>query len=128
MTFLLDTHLLLWAAGEPGRLSPEIRGLLDSAVNHLAFSSASIWEIQIKLALGRPDFQLDPRALRKGLLTNGYREVPVTGEHALELSHLPTRHRDPFDRMLVCQARVEGFTLLTSDDFLASYGPPVRRV
>lgn len=128
MTLLLDTHLLLWAAGDPGRLSSEARALLECREHHLAFSSASIWEIQTKLGLGREDFQVDARALRRGLIANGYREVPVTSEHALELERIPTLHRDPFDRILVCQARVESCTLLTSDQAVAAYGRPVRRI
>jgi PIN domain nuclease of toxin-antitoxin system len=128
LTFLLDTHVLLWAAGEPERLSPAAVELLSNGRHELAFSSASLWEIQIKLGLGRADFQVDPRALRRGLFANGYREIPVTGEHALELAHLPALHRDPFDRILICQARVEGCALLTLDDLVVSYGAPVRRV
>lgn len=128
MTLLLDTHLLLWAAGDPGRLSSEARALLERGDAILAFSSASIWEIQIKLGLGREDFQVDVRALRRGLIANGYREIQVASEHALELERIPPLHRDPFDRILVCQARVESCTLLTSDEAVASYGPPVRRV
>jgi PIN domain nuclease of toxin-antitoxin system len=126
MTFLLDTHLLLWAAGNPDRLSPAARDVLSDEENELTFSAASLWEIAIKLGLGRRDFQVDPRRLRRGLLANGYREVPVTGEHALELERLNLNHRDPFDRILICQARVEGSVLLTSDETVASYGAPVR--
>ncbi|MBI4702089.1 MAG: type II toxin-antitoxin system VapC family toxin [Deltaproteobacteria bacterium] len=128
MILLLDTHLLLWAAGDPGRLSTEARTLLSDPANELTFSAASIWEVAIKLGLGRDDFQVDPRLLRRGLLANGYREVPVTGEHAIELDHLATHYRDPFDRILICQARVEGSTLLTTDGAVAKYGAPVRRV
>ena len=113
MILLLDTHLLLWAAGTPGRLSAEARALLLDRENELTFSAASIWEVAIKLGLGRDDFQVDPRLLRRGLLANGYREVPVTGDHATELGRLERHHRDPFDRILICQARVEGSTLLT---------------
>lgn len=128
MNLLLDTHLLLWAAGDAGRLSGESRALLDDPGNTLWFSAASLWEVNIKLGLGRADFQVDPRLLRRGLIANGYRELSVTGEHANELAHLPMLHRDPFDRMLVCQARVEGFPLLTADRTVAAYGEPVRLV
>ena len=128
MTLLLDTHLLLWAAAHPGKLSTEAVSLISNRDHELTFSSASIWEVQIKLQLGRPDFQVDPRLLRRGLLANGYREVAVTGRHALELAHLPDHHRDPFDRILVCQARIEGSTLLTSDTQVARYGAPVQWV
>ncbi len=128
MRLLVDTHLLLWASGQPERLSPLARALLSDPAHELTYSSASLWEINIKLGLGRSDFHVDPRLLRRGLLANGYREVAVTGEHTLELEVLPLHHRDPFDRMLLCQARVEGSTLLTSDATLGLYGEPVRLV
>lgn len=128
MRLLLDTHLLLWAAGKEERLSAEARVLLMEPANELTFSAASLWEIMIKLGLGRADFQVDPRLLRRRLLANGYEEVPVTSEHALELERLGSHHRDPFDRMLIAQARVEGSTLLTSDTTMAVYGDPVRWV
>jgi PIN domain nuclease of toxin-antitoxin system len=128
MTLLVDTHLLIWAAAMPDRLSPEARTLLTDPDHDLVFSAASLWEISIKLGLGRDDFRVDPRLLRRGLIANGYRELPVTGAHPLELERLPAHHRDPFDRILVCQARVEGITLLTSDETVARYGPPVRLV
>ncbi len=127
MKLLLDTHLILWAAGDPSRLSSGARTLLADPGSELHFSSASLWEIVIKLGLGRPDFQVDVRALRRGLAANGYREVPVTSEHALELERLPGHHRDPFDRILLCQARIEGLTLLSADADLVAYGAPVRR-
>ena len=128
MILLLDTHLVLWAAGMPDRLSDEARELIDDATNALCFSAASLWEIAIESALGRADFLVDPALLRRGLRLNGWEEIPVTGEHALELVRLPPLHRDPFDRILLCQARVQGTTLLTSDAKLASYGAPARLV
>lgn len=72
MKILLDTHLLLWAAGEPNRLSQAAHGLLDDPENELLFSVASLWEVAIKRSLGRHDFQADTRLLRRGLLDNGY--------------------------------------------------------
>jgi len=84
--------------------------------------------VSIKASSGRADFVVDPRQLRRGLLANGYSEIPVTGEHALELSNLATHHRDQFDRILLCQARVEGLVLLTSDAVLAAYGAPAKLV
>lgn len=128
MILLLDTHLLLWAVSEPDRLSREARSLLEDLENQLAFSVASLWEIAIKRGLGRPDFQVDPRLLRRGLTDNGYRELAITAEHALQIDSLPPIHRDPFDRMLVAQATVEGIALLTSDDVVARYPGPVRRL
>ncbi|MGA9796587.1 MAG: type II toxin-antitoxin system VapC family toxin [Rhizomicrobium sp.] len=128
MRLLLDTHLLLWAAGDPDRLSGEARALIGSAQNELLFSVASIWEIAIKRGLDRDDFQVEPRALRQGLLNNGYGDLAITGEHAVALDILPHIHKDPFDRLLVAQALVEGIVLLTSDQKLFAYGGPVRKV
>jgi PIN domain nuclease of toxin-antitoxin system len=125
---LLDTHLLLWAAGTPERLSAKAHALLQDTGNELAFSTASLWEIEIKRGLGRPDFSVDPRRLRQGLLANRYREVPVTGEHAIALGRLPPLHKDPFDRILVAQAEVEGLHLLTSDRLVGQYGGAVQLV
>ena len=128
MKFLLDTHLLLWAAGSPRRLSAQARKLLGDTDHQLFFSSASLWEIAIKRGLGRDDFQVEPGLLRRGLLDNGYQELPISGVHALAIEALPSIHRDPFDRMLVSQALTEGFTLLTSDPAVARYPGPIRLV
>jgi PIN domain nuclease of toxin-antitoxin system len=126
--FLLDTHLLLWAAGPIERLSSEARALIDDLDNEVVFSTGSIWEVAIKYSRGRADFQVDPQILRRGLLDNLYRELPVTGEHAVAVASLPPLHKDPFDRILVAQSVVEGITLLTTDPLVAQYPAPVRRV
>ncbi|MEO8461237.1 MAG: type II toxin-antitoxin system VapC family toxin [Dokdonella sp.] len=128
MKLLLDTHLLLWAAGQTKRLPASVRKLLADADNALLFSAASLWEITIKCALGRADFQVDARVLRRGLLDNGYVELPIRSDHAVALDSLPPIHKDPFDRMLVAQATVEGITLLTSDPVIARYPGPIRKV
>lgn len=128
MKLLLDTHLLLWAAVQPDRLSPTALELIDHPGNELLFSAASLWEIAIKSGLGRADFQLEPRVLRRGLLDNGYDELAITSEHAVAVDSLPPIHKDPFDRILVAQAHVEGITLLTSDPWVAKYPGPVRAV
>jgi PIN domain nuclease of toxin-antitoxin system len=128
MKLLLDTHLLLWAAGLPNRLSPAARTLIDSSANELLFSAASIWEVAIKRGLGRSDFQADPRLLRRGLLDNGYSELPVLSDHVVVIESLPPIHKDPFDRLLIAQATVEGITLLTADSVVAQYPGPVRMV
>lgn len=128
MKLLLDTHLLLWAAGEPDRLSPDARTLIEAPENELFFSAASLWEIAIKRGLGRDDFQVDTRLLRRGLLDNGYSELPIGSEHAVAIEGLPSIHKDPFDRMLVAQSMVEGITLLTADAYVAQYPGPVRKV
>ena len=122
MKLLLDTHVLLWAAGEPDKLPETTRLLLLDESNDLFFSSASIWEIVIKRGLGRNDFKVDPFRLRKMLVMNGYTEIVVASEHALAVDLLPPLHKDPFDRILLAQARTEGFSLVTSDDQLSRYG------
>lgn len=128
MKLLLDTHLLLWAAGTPARLPAAARRLIDDRDSALWFSVASLWEIAIKRSLGRSDFKADPRLLRRGLLENGYAELAIAGEHATAVDALPRLHKDPFDRMLVAQAQVEGITLLTADPQLARYEAPIRLV
>lgn len=128
MKLLLDTQLLLWAAGMPDRLSAPARRLLTDPKNELLFSAASLWEITIKNSLGREDFRAEPRLLRRGLLDNGYVELPITGQHAVGVDTLPPLHRDPFDRLLVSQALCEGVTLVTTDAQIARYPGPVRKV
>ena len=128
MNLLLDTHLLLWAASEPQRLSAKARALLLDPSNQLVFSSASLWEITSKNGLERSGFNVDPRRLWRMLLVNGYREISVTSEHTVAVNDLPPLHRDPFDRILVAQARVEGLTLLTADKMVAKYGEGVKKV
>jgi PIN domain nuclease of toxin-antitoxin system len=128
MKLLLDTHLLLWAAGEPRRLSKAARALIDNPDNELLFSAASLWEVVIKRGLGRKDFKVDARLLRRGLLDNGYRELPILSDHVVATESLPLIHRDPFDRILVAQATVEGITLLTIDSLVSQYPGPIRTV
>ncbi|MEI8102899.1 MAG: type II toxin-antitoxin system VapC family toxin [Chlorobium sp.] len=122
MNLLLDTHILLWAAGQPERLSDKCRNLLLNPSNNLIFSAASLWEISIKFSLGRSDFSVDPALLRRMLLLHAFRELSVNGEHAIAVSMLPTLHKDPFDRILITQARTEGMLLITSDSLVAAYG------
>jgi PIN domain nuclease of toxin-antitoxin system len=125
---LLDTHLLLWAAGEPDRLPLAALAEIEDPSHELLFSSASLWEVAIKRGLGRDDFTVDPRLLRRGLFDNGYHELPITSEHAVTVYGLPAIHKDPFDRILIAQATVEGITLLTTDDLIARYPGPIRKL
>jgi PIN domain nuclease of toxin-antitoxin system len=118
---LLDTHLLIWAADGIERVPPGARALMADPENELLFSVASIWEVAIKRGLNRPDFQVDARLLRRGLIDNGYCELPILSEHAVAIDTLPSIHKDPFDRMLIAQAMVEGITLLTDDATVARY-------
>ncbi len=128
MKLLLDTHLLLWAAGEPGRLSKQARTLIDNPANEILFSAASLWEVATKRGLGRDDFKVDPRLLRRGLLDNGYSELPIISDHVVAIDSLPLIHKDPFDRILVAQAIFEGVTLLTIDSLVSQYPGPIREV
>ena len=128
MRLLLDTHLLLWAASEPAQLSAKARALISDDSNELVFSAASIWEVAIKSGLGRQDFSVDAGLLRQGLLENGYLELTVTGAHAAAVAHLPLLHRDPFDRLLIAQSRVEGLMLVTADQLVVSYGGALQWV
>jgi PIN domain nuclease of toxin-antitoxin system len=128
MRLLLDTHILLWGAFEPARLSRAASSLIESPNNEISFSALSLWEIAIKTSRGRADFRVDAGALRRGLFDNGYAELAVTGAHAAALAGLPPIHKDPFDRMLVAQAMIEGLTLLTADPAIAKYPGPVRLV
>jgi len=121
LKLLLDTHIVLWAAGQPEKLSESARILLTTPENVLFFSAASIWEIVIKRGLGREDFKVNPRRLRMMLIAHGYTELPVTSEHALTVETLPLLHKDPFDRLLLAQARTEGMSLLTTDASVSQY-------
>jgi PIN domain nuclease of toxin-antitoxin system len=94
----------------------------------LFFSAASIWEIVIKRGLGREDFKVNPRRLRKMLIAHGYIELPVTSEHAFTVEMLPLLHKDPFDRLLIAQARTEGMLLLTADASVSQYQESVLAV
>lgn len=126
MKLLLDTHLLLWAAARPARLPAVARQMIEDDANAPMFSVASIWEVVIKRGLDRPDFQVDARLLRRGLLDNGYDELPILGSHAAAVGGLPPIHKDPFDRVLIAQALVEGILLLTVDPLVGQYPAPVR--
>ena len=125
---LLDTHLLIWIAAASPRLPPHIAAMFEGPDHGLAFSAASVWEVAIKATLRRPDFHVDPIGLRSGLLAAGCEEIPVTGLHGAAVAGLPRLHGDPFDRLMIAQARIEGLPFLTADAPLAAYGPPVEVV
>jgi len=125
---LLDTHLLLWAAADSSRLPSAARALLEDAGNDAYYSAASIWEIAIKISLGRRDFRVDIEDLQEALPKMGLTELPVSAAHAAGVTKLPPIHRDPFDRMLVAQSIAEPLTLLTNDALLTRYWDGVRIV
>ncbi len=122
MRILLDTHLLLWALAEPEKLSATTRNRLDSA--EVFVSAASVWEVSSKVALGK--LEADPSELLAAIEPAGFELLPITGLHAAAVAALPLLHRDPFDRILVAQARTEPLILLTNDAVLEQYGPGVE--
>lgn len=125
MKYLLDTHLLLWACFDPQKLPAAAATLIETA-DELYFSAASLWEIGIKHALGRPDFPYDPRIVKGLLLGAGYQELAIASDHGITAAALPELHKDPFDRLLIGQAIVEGMQLVTSDKALTAYQAPIR--
>jgi PIN domain nuclease of toxin-antitoxin system len=122
---LLDTQLLIWAAYAPQRLASSFAAELVDRHNDIRYSLASLWEVAIKASLGREDFQVDPPALRRGLLREGFQELPIQAEHVLAVRDLPWIHRDPFDRLMIVQAQIEGLRLFTADRRLVKYGEAV---
>lgn len=119
MNLLLDTQILVWAAFEQNKVPPHMRVAIGDPGNTVWFGSTAIWELTIKFASGR--FSYDPHMLRRHALANGYRELAVTGDHALQVGALPSLHKDPFDRILIAQGQFEGFVLLTSDRMILRY-------
>jgi PIN domain nuclease of toxin-antitoxin system len=128
VNILLDTHLLIWAATRPNRLSAAARELITDPSNMLWFSAVSIWEVGIKRMLDRADFQVDPERLRNLLVRNQYIQIDFTSDHGIAVQDLPMLHRDPFDRALIAQAAWEGLTLLTVDRDIALYPGPILKV
>jgi PIN domain nuclease of toxin-antitoxin system len=122
LNLLLDTHALLWALARPRALTSEARSAVTSPENEVTVSAASVWEVAIKQALGRLDV---PREFLAALRNAGFTPLPVTWEHGFAAGSLPPHHRDPFDRMLVAQARLEGLTVVTRDPIFARYDVPV---
>lgn len=129
MKLLLDTHLLIWAGLDDEALPREARTVIEDLGNTLFFSVASVWEIVIKSALGREDFQIDARVFRRNLLDQGYEELSIEAPHVFEIQRLPLLHKDPFDRLLIGQAIAEGIVLMTHDDLIRQYDfAPIRYV
>ncbi len=121
MNYLLDTHILLWTLIDPDKVPGAMRRVIEDTENRVWFSAASIWEIAIKNSLGREDFPVEPAMIRKAARQMGLEELAVTGEHAVGVGSLPWLHRDPFDRLLVAQARAGGMKLLSLDPEVNAY-------
>lgn len=128
MKLMLDTHVLLWAASAPAQLSTKAQAVIADPENQLYYSAASLWEIAIKNKLGRADFKVDLPVFRRNLLDNGYQEIAINGTHTLAVDALPLIHKDPFDRIIIAQANVEGITLMTADSVVTEYQVAVVKV
>lgn len=128
MRVLLDTHILLWALTEPGKLAKEARALIENPEAEVLFSAASIWEIAIKAGLGRLPAAARPQQIAQAALDSGFVELPVRAAAAARVAELPPHHRDPFDRLLLAQALSEPANFCTADKGLAPYGDLVRFV
>ncbi|MHA6616564.1 type II toxin-antitoxin system VapC family toxin [Pseudonocardia sp. DLS-67] len=122
MRLLVDSHVLLWWLQADPRLAAAAAEAMEDGDNALYLSAASVWELSIKQSIGKLRVDVD---LRSHAMEQGFTELPVTGAHATAARDLPFHHKDPFDRMLVAQAAVEGLTLVTADDALVAYGVPV---
>jgi PIN domain nuclease of toxin-antitoxin system len=121
VNYLLDTHILLWILIDPDKVQSPMRRLIEDTGNRVWFSAASIWEIAIKHSLAKADFNVEPAAIWKAARETGLEELAVTAEHSIGVDALPWLHRDPFDRLLVAQARASGLKLLSVDPKVNAY-------
>lgn len=124
---ILDTHVLLWAIDAPRRLPSDVAAVLKDTGNQVLFSAASIWEIAIKSAQRKSDFEADPAEIASAAVDTGFVELQVTAAAAARVAQLPMLHKDPFDRLLVAQALHEPALLYTADRMLQQYSELVRR-
>ncbi len=128
MRLLLDTHVALWALVDSPRLSAHARELILAPANEVWVSAASVWEIAIKHGLGRGDMPVSGDEALAWFRRAGYRLLAIAPEHAAAVGTLPPIHGDPFDRLLVAQARIEPFRLLSADPQVALYGEGIVKV
>jgi PIN domain nuclease of toxin-antitoxin system len=128
MKFLFDTHIAIWTLFNDYRLNPSAREIVSNPENEFVFSVCNIWEIAIKRGINASGFQHNPREIRQYLLRNGCEELSIQSRHVVEVDSLPPIHKDPFDRILIAQAMVEGITLLTADSVIAQYPGPILKV
>ncbi|QDU30913.1 PIN domain protein [Anatilimnocola aggregata] len=124
MKLLLDTHAFMWLDSSSAKLSPTAKQAIGDPANEVWFSTASIWEIQIKLAIGKLQLQEPLAQIIAKQKSNQLSELAIRSEHVIGLAGLPLVHRDPFDRMLIAPAVVEGYTLVTADATFSQY--PVK--
>ena len=128
MKYLLDTHIILWAALDVKKLSRKAKKLLENPDNILYFSPVSLWEISIKHAKHPNQMPITSERAKELALKMGLIELPVRSRHGVDISNLPEIHSDPFDRMLITQARTDGLLLSSHDDKVVAYGAGVVKV
>ncbi len=122
MRLLLDTHVFLWAAGEPEQLQRDARAAIENSATHVWVSAGVAWEIAMKVALGKLTVPADPAIWFPARMRSlGFQTLDITAAHALAAGALPSIHRDPFDRVMIAQAQVEGLTFVTRDPQNAQY-------
>lgn len=127
MKYLLDTHFILWLPIDFSGISRNARAILTNEENAFLFSAGSLWEIALKRAR-YSGFAFDTQEIRRLMIENGYEELSVSGRHVVAVDFLAPIHKDPFDRLLIAQAMVEGITLLTADATIAKYPGPIKKV
>ncbi len=120
MRLLIDTHILIWWLADDRKLAKSARTIIANPDNDVLVSAVSLWEIAIKVALGRLEVELDD--LEQNVAANGFRSLPINYRHALTAGRLPKIHRDPFDRMLIAQASVEELRVVSHDKIFERYG------
>ena len=126
MRLLLDTHSLIWFCEGNPLLSATARAAMEDEANERFVSHAVPWEMSIKLALGTLNLSVDFEAIFPGVLdANGFEMLPPSLEHYRGLIALPRHHSDPFDRLMICQAQVDGLTIVTCDPLFGAYDVPL---
>ncbi len=122
MNLLIDTHVFIWYSMASDRLSKTAVDAINDEANAVFISQVSIWEMQIKHDLGKLALPMDVKSMVEGQIgTNDFQLLQIQNEHFWRLAHLPNAHKDPFDRLLICQAQVEELALITCDSKIASY-------
>ena len=128
MKYLLDTHIILWAATDVKRLSRKAKTILEDMANVLYFSPISLWEISVKHAKHPDQMAITSEQARELAVKMGFIELPVRSRHGVDIANLPDIHNDPFDRMLITQARSDGLKLVSHDHKVAAYGEGIVKV
>lgn len=128
MNLLLDTHVALWAITDSPKLPHKARELIQAPTTTVWVSTANIWEIAIKRALGRGDMPVSSHEAVRFFRQSGYRFLNIEPEHAMAVEELPAHHQDPFDRILVAQALVEPMRLMTHDPLVALYSDTIIKI